>query len=280
MTIRVNSIAGTLCSLHASKGADFPVTHLKLMVQRRTAIAPAKQRLFLEASPLYDNQSLHVLEEGVDITMIRRSDEAACWLTLIRKSRHGRALIAMAPEEVRCDPEMALAALKWDVADLKHMDKSLLEDRSFMLEAVSAKPEALALAAPSLKEDADVVLRAARKDPDSLRHAAPELQSSIWSDAEFVLAVVAKKPQTVMRRASEELLGSSDFVRRAVEKVPSIFEFVRDEQKDNRDIVLAAVSQNGRLLQFASGRLRSDPEVIRASTKHSKHPSTAGIRLQ
>jgi hypothetical protein len=38
--------------------------------------------------------------------------------------------------------------------------------------------------------------------------------------------------------------------------------------QDDFEIVLAAVTQNGDALQFASARLRDDPEVIRAAGKN------------
>merc|ERR1712039_596312 len=143
---------------------------------------------------------------------------------------------------------------------------------------MGAAPKALGLAAPSVKEDIEVVLKAALGDPDTLSHAPPQIQAIVRADKEFILAAIQKRPDA-FQYASEELLADSDFVFRAVEKSPCIFEFVRKEHKANRGIVLAAVSQIGAQLQFADQHLRTDSEVIRASTKHSKCPSTAGIVL-
>ena len=47
-------------------------------------------------------------------------------------------------------------------------------------------------------------------------------------------------------------------------------QFASEELKADKEIVLAAVKQNGGALQFASGELRADQEVVLAAVKQNR----------
>ena len=70
--------------------------------------------------------------------------------------------------------------------------------------------------------------------------------------------------------AAEEHRDNEEIVRTATRSTPSAFHLASTRLKDNRDLVLLAVSLRGDNLLYASKRLRDDDEVVQAAVAQSE----------
>ena len=70
------------------------------------------------------------------------------------------------------------------------------------------------------------------------------------------------RAQVGLRDASEEQLGSIEFMLRAVQRNGFALEFASEAVRDNEDVVQRAVSHFGPALAYASERLRGDLNVV------------------
>lgn len=73
-----------------------------------------------------------------------------------------------------------------------------------------------------------------------------------------------------------------EIVLAAVQEDGRALEFVDERFKDDREIVLAAVQQNGWALEYASERLRDDDDIVRAAAEQNSDSTWyyASPRLQ
>lgn len=118
------------------------------------------------------------------------------------------------------------------------------EDRETILAAVALNPNALHLACKEVQNDHEVVLAAVEKYPFSLRSVPAPAQ--LWADREFVLAALDKP-----RLKDVVALG--------------LFGRADEPFSSDREVVLAAVRANGRVLRYVSEDLKADPEVVSAA---------------
>ncbi|MCH9612213.1 MAG: hypothetical protein S4CHLAM102_06980 [Chlamydiia bacterium] len=131
-----------------------------------------------------------------------------------------------------------------------------LEDRDFVLAAVTRRGYALEYASQTHQDDKGIVLAAATQDGLSLFWASPRLQN----DRDVILAGVTENGWS-LQFASEALKDDKELVLAAVKQNGSALQFASTRLQDDRDIVLAAVKQDSYARQYASTRLRDDAEV-------------------
>ncbi|CAB9513276.1 expressed unknown protein [Seminavis robusta] len=115
-------------------------------------------------------------------------------------------------------------------------------DRSILLAAVQKRGLALEAASEQHKDDPSIVLRAVQNNGRALRCASARLQN----DRNIVMAAVS----SVRRPSDHRCLG-----------------YAHNEMRDNKEIVMIAVSHNGLELKFASRRLQQDRDVVLAAVE-------------
>jgi len=98
------------------------------------------------------------------------------------------------------------------------------------------------------------------------------IHRSLWSDREFVLAVVAKNGSALEFAA--DLKSDRDVVLAAVTQSGSALWFADESLKRDRDVVSAAVAQNGNAIYYADESLKRDRDVVLAAV------SRCGYALQ
>lgn len=156
--------------------------------------------------------------------------------------------------ELRADREVALAALTCrskpcppqDFCHVAaraypHVDAALRADRDFVLEVVSANGRLLSEAGPIFRTDRAVVLAAVAETAVALTYASNLLRQ----DRGFLLAAARVNGLILLHLA----LASS--------------------YRCDRQLVLAAVSQNGEALQYADDDCQADREVVTAAVSAS-----------
>lgn len=203
------------------------VANLKAAVEFETEIPQHEQRLLLGTLELRDSESLEPLLKS-----------ARCGITLIRMQR---------------PPEQAdwLCRVQEDGLKLRSAPPSVRGDAVVVLAAVRANGLALEFAALELRADLEIVMSAVQENGWAVHFAAKGLQTH----PEVQLVAHRKMRETVAR-----WVDTLDDDGLRLQEAPA---YLRAE----REVVLAAVIQNGRALRFASSELQGDRDVVQASVQ-------------
>mmetsp|Transcript_5644 Transcript_5644/g.13267 ORF Transcript_5644/g.13267 Transcript_5644/m.13267 type:complete len:463 (-) Transcript_5644:91-1479(-) len=121
----------------------------------------------------------------------------------------------------------------------------LLRDRDCAMAAVTVNGGLLMYFDKTLRAIPEIVAMAARTSSEGIQYAS----STLMSNKDFVLGIF-QDPE-----------GTSD--------AKHIFEHLRPDLRDDRDIALAAVKRNGLALQFATDGIKDDREVVLEAVKNT-----------
>eukprot|EP00968_Pinguiococcus_pyrenoidosus_P013213 scaffold1196_cov151-Pinguiococcus_pyrenoidosus.AAC.7 len=167
-----------------------------------------------------------------------------------------------APDHLRGDRDVVLAAIAQDAAELRLASEELRGDREFVLAAVARNRRAFEFASEELRGDREVVLAAVAQDAAELRFASEEMKG----DRDVVLAAVARDG-LALQYASKELKGDREVVLVAVAHAGPALKYASKELQGDHEIVLKAVSKDGRALYFASVEMQGSREIVLAAVK-------------
>jgi len=273
--LRVTKMCGTLIC-EGGLGRARYVRDVKDSIERAVAVLRREQRLLLGTRELTDDESLGTLatDEITEFTLVRRPPEQAEWLEMV--STHPLQL-QEAPEIIRADQEIVLAAAKVDARALDHAAASLWKNRGFLVLAVEHNwlvwlrpgiPE-------ELRNDRDVTIAILARHARALKHVSKPL----LSDRDVVLAAICQVPHSdyvngaletlmaehakfVFELASPRFRGDRDFMIAAAQKDWHTCEYAATELWHDREFVLSAVKRSGLLLEKASDALKADREVV------------------
>jgi Domain of unknown function (DUF4116) len=154
-----------------------------------------------------------------------------------------------------------------DEVDFSEIPLNFISDHDVMMAAVLRDGSLLEFASRMLRNDRDLVCAAVRHDGMALEFAGAELKN----DREVVWAAVTGDTASeelfgnmwcALQFASPALRDDSDLVLAAVRNNGSALEVASNRLQDNRDVVMAAVRQDGLALEFASPRFQGDDEVV------------------
>lgn len=168
--LHVSALAGPLCDVVVRH--DGRVREAKAAIEAASGIPIGQQILLLDGRELESKESLLAAvddQEVVSLTLLRRP-----WLETVLLGE-GRAL-RRAPEEVRRDRDLVLAAVQRDGLELEFAAPALQEDRELVLAAVRQNGRALRFAATALRKDHDVVLAAVNSCGLALMYAEESLK--------------------------------------------------------------------------------------------------------
>jgi hypothetical protein len=200
---------------------------------------------------------------------------------------------------------VVLAALNQNGMALAYASTRLRGEKDVVLAAVNHNGEALQYASEGLKDDDDVVGAAIDNTGAAFRNASirqrkkPELALAAvrkdWSmihfavyktDPELILAAIRAKTYYTLEAAMQyagkcyikgrgriSLYKDLKFMHKAVKIEAHALGYASENLRNNRVLVLAAVTQNGFTLQYASKDLRADPEVVKAALNNCPRAS-------
>eukprot|EP00434_Breviolum_minutum_P023170 symbB.v1.2.020440.t3/scaffold1722.1/size104679/1 len=268
--------AGTIGSLAlVDCSPQQPLEALKAQVASATGIrAPEQRLLWGNAEVLASLEELADRTEPkvVELTLLRRPPEQVEWLEHVAQA----ADLSAAPEIVREDREVLLAAVRVDDDALQWASTDLLADRGVVLEAVRRCGFNLACAKASLQADRGVVLTAVQRHGLALEFAAAEMRR----DHEVVLAALLQDGNA-FQFADLSLRGDREFVLRAVQQNGYALTYAMPELRGDRDVVMAAIERTGWIwdcgqveqfggwaLQCAARHLQADLNVVRSAVQH------------
>eukprot|EP00405_Crypthecodinium_cohnii_P048944 CAMPEP_0206606502 /NCGR_PEP_ID=MMETSP0325_2-20121206/51383_1 /ASSEMBLY_ACC=CAM_ASM_000347 /TAXON_ID=2866 /ORGANISM="Crypthecodinium cohnii, Strain Seligo" /LENGTH=413 /DNA_ID=CAMNT_0054122917 /DNA_START=72 /DNA_END=1313 /DNA_ORIENTATION=+ len=161
-------------------------------------------------------------------------------------------------KKLRGNKEVVQAALKHTPYALEYASSKLQSDKELVLDIVRRNGFTLAYASKKLRGDRDVVLQAVQQTAAALQLASDELRK----DKEIVLTAMKQAPVT-LQDAHNELLGDAEFMLEAAKlSGHDALRCAGRQLREDKELVRAAVKQNGNALEFASGALQEDPDLL------------------
>jgi tetratricopeptide (TPR) repeat protein len=177
----------------------------------------------------------------------------------------GDALQYAAPA-LKADREVVLVAVAQSGPALMYASRSLKGDKSVVLAAVALDGLALRCASTDLRGDEEVVLVAVAQNGKALPNAAPELQVSEH------IHFAAMGGEAAFHAAKRAILAE---IAKGKMKAKVALQYADAALKSNKEVVLAAVAQNGEALKFAARVLKADKEFVRLAEERSGVAPTA-----
>jgi general stress protein YciG len=215
--------------------------------------------------------------------------------------------LGYASEELRRDKGVVLEAVRQDSTwCLQYVSEELRGDKEVIMEAVRQNGRALPYASEELKRDREVVMVAVKNNGIALQFASEELKD----DLEVLIEAVQSDSKAgyffsdEMKRLVESLstyypdVNLLDLLNKMASFTkPTVLEEVKRNGcflqcvtrsfKSDFDIVLAAVSQDGMALEYASDELQANDEIVKIALLNNpnakqfdKRPSTYSCSVQ
>lgn len=194
---------------------------------------------------------------------LRNDAEVVC--TAVRNS-HGDALRYANPE-LKKDPAIVHEALKSKPEEIffhiffRHVDPSLMEIRTFVLDAIEIHEAVYRFAKDDLLDD-EFNLEAVKRNGLVLRY----LSDTDKSNETIALTAIENNPEA-MQYVSRRLRDDDEFALKALTLNGCVFKYLNDLQRNNRELVLAAIESHPISITFASEELRSNADFLIEAAK-------------
>ena len=208
-------------------------------------------------------------------------------VVLAAVSNNGNA-IEYAPDTFKADKDIVSAAVLNEGCSLEYVSEEFKNNKSIVMLAVSNNGYSLQNASDKLKEDKEIVMAALSTYGSALEYASEKLRN----DKEVVIASLANDAKA-LEYASENLRRDKEVLEAAIKNDASLAyllnENLSEEQKlyleegvtledfdeeyqggddgkvawmKDRNFVLEALRQDGRILKHASAELKADRELV------------------
>jgi len=165
--------------------------------------------------------------------------------------------------KLRADRDVCLAAVRLDGEMIRYASSELRADKEVVLISVSKCGRALQWAPASLRTDHEVCLAACQHDGRALHVCAPAVRGHRDFSSNLCAARFDKELQGSLVAYYAKLKAADRaVVLAACTNYGLALAYASIPLQRDREIVLAAVRQNGRALQYAGGELRADKDVV------------------
>eukprot|EP00439_Symbiodinium_sp_Y106_P052425 s3710_g7.t1 len=218
---------------------------------------------------------------------------------LVRAAMHGYPLAFQhASHELRSNREFAAFAVGVSLQNLFYVSEDLRGDRNFILRCLptyyTGQPQGVQVTTilkklpETFASDREVVLRVLQALPHWHRRAElMRANRDLHSDAELkeVAGLQLSRPvrgytavervpdlpkppltaesRTALQYSTTAAQNKQSFWRELLQKDPAVLAVLgKDEAVDEKDLVLAAVKKDGRMLEYASEELRTDVDLV------------------
>jgi len=223
------------------------------------------------------------------------------------------------PKQLLSDKDVALKILPFTSSQIEvPIDPKLFEDKEIIMEVLNTWQNRFHLIPSCFQEDEELILYALSKSPSSIVKVSPKLLSKrnfiikavkvgchlstipnkYLDDKELILDVITTSkrdrhyiPDPPLKYVSRRLRADKDVVQASLERLGSSFQFIAEEFKEkksmilfalrhcqdtynpafrfipdnvkhDRKYILEAVSQNGSAYQHVPPELEQDPEIV------------------
>mmetsp|Transcript_6956 Transcript_6956/g.15851 ORF Transcript_6956/g.15851 Transcript_6956/m.15851 type:complete len:289 (+) Transcript_6956:150-1016(+) len=266
MEVRINGLAGQLCSL-VLLGGDTVAT-LKAQLSLQEKISPSEQQLLSGEKLLEDgqrlDQTLELLEAPeppdkiavAEVTLVRRSQEIGRWIDRVKADW---ASFLKAPAEARDCSDVVIEAVKKSGALLRYASADVKKNREVALAAVSQNGLALEFVDPSLRDDYEVVLRAV-----AVNGMALEFASDRAKDDRIVIQTAVQKTGDALQFASLRLRSDFSFMLPFVSRDGLQVKYVSDSLRADPELVVIGILKNRKAYQYCHPSIKYNSLILRA----------------
>ena len=203
--------------------------------------------------------------------------------------RHGGALVHVS-KQLQGDPEVYRLALEKGMGNLEAAPASVKGDEDIVLKAVKLDGKNLQYADSGLQDCYEVVLAAVQSNYIAITYASTRLQNNPTIAAKVVRAagkngfthigkdilhnrsfLLAQPKGTwkgaLLQELSHEMRDDREVVLRCVQDDGMMLKFASPGLRQEKSLVLEAVASSGAALVYAHSDLRNDIDVVRAAVK-------------
>ena len=234
--------------------------------------------------------AIELLKTGIDIyeylSYDLKSDMEIIKLSIKNKSM----ILKYIPLSVELDFELIKQAIISNNENIYYLPEVYLEDICLFKELLrnEVKVDFKHFIPKDWNKDNDVIIEVLKRDwdkrmfrklPKSLQKnilfriiardiSFKDLSKEFYNNKEFMLEairhIIVYSP---LMYASEALRADKEVVIAAVQQNGNALKFASEELRADKEVVIAAVQQDGGALEFASEELRADKEVVMAAVK-------------
>lgn len=266
IVVKINNLSGPLCSINADQ--NWTVAELKMALAKVVGVPRRQQRLLFGFAPLRESDRIGdvLTDDQVTFARIAVSAEAEYWIARVR---HRSGELSSAPDAMKRDHEVVLAAMQGDKAVIRFAAPELLSDRDFAAAVVAWSGEALEHLLPSWKADKTIVLTAIKQSPRAIRHASDSLRSQ----KDFLIEAISCSKGLALQSLSQDRIQDRELQQAAVRANWMMLGWLRKQApslSNDAEVVFAAVANNGCALEFASSELRDDTALVALALQQSR----------
>jgi len=171
--------------------------------------------------------------------------------------------------ELNDDKDLVLLAVKQDGYALQFASDRLREDKDVLDAALEQNLNAIQFA-PTLTRDKKKMLSVAKLNYTYLDYASPEL----W-DTEFIVAAIKQNAKSI--QFVPPVWRQKEWMLYCVKRDGLLLKYASPTLRKDREIVLAAVTENGNAIDFTTVR---DPEIMMLATMHGYRPKVKVKRYE
>ena len=197
----------------------------------------------------------------------------------------GKASMEKAPTCIKRDKNVALKASECCPENLLHIHDSLRSDRGFVLQLIKKNGWALPYVHPMFILDAELCILAAVNEDCSTfytRHESRHHSLLSYKDFhthEILLGVVQRKASKIEYIPAS--LHTKEIVLATITQKPWLFAKVDAKFREDRGLVTAAVTSNGKALQYAAEKIKEDRDIVMAAvTSNGKARGYAAEKIK
>jgi hypothetical protein len=193
-------------------------------------------------------------------------------ITFIAVSTNGLLLLNTSDKQ-KGDKHIVLAAVTNDGRSLEFASDELKEDMHVVLAAVANCGKSLEFASDKLKQNKNIVRAAVTNDPHAYKFASEECKLDI---SIILLALTLRRneektnQESIMRYIPEKVRNIREIVLAAVQQNGDALHYCDYIYRYDKEIILAAVLNKGCMITIASEELRNDIEIIIAAMTNYK----------
>lgn len=262
---------------------EWRILDVKRALETEMGTLVREQRLIFDTRELKDDELVGQLakSKSIRLALVRREPVQSEWLERVSEPEGAKSL-RDAPEWIRGNAEVVLAASRHDFRCLSYASKELWSDKEFALIAVEKNWRVwLDSLSPELQIDREIVLVVVSNHARALRY----LPAWLLKDAEVVLAamqpVLLPEPTLLLRQVYGTLMAVMDehlvfvfqhaapalrqdreFLLKGMERGWHTFRFASPELWADRVFVLSAMRMDGLALEKAHASLKVDREIV------------------
>ena len=179
-------------------------------------------------------------------------------------------LFADVPDTLRDDPVFMLKAVQHNAKIYHHGGSASLDNKDVALAAVRLNVANLEYASERLRGDREVVAAAIAGARSPFQGAVlPFASEALQGDMDLVYEQICQVPVYAASHKAGLRKASREFILRLVRVVPVVVMHCAERAKDDLEIMTLACGAGGSLLEYASARLKKDRGLVLQAVQHT-----------